>query len=121
MSCAVPMLYMRAGDAWPVTFRYKVDGVVVDLTGLTAELRMLDVAGSAIYTTDSATGDLSIPTPSNGEILLSTQSADTAAWAIGGVRTDLTMALRLYDATDEDGTTTTISTSPVTVLPRVFT
>jgi hypothetical protein len=69
-------LLIRQGDTWQQVFTVKVAGVVVDITGFTATLKIRDYYGSA---TVLATATCTIPMGSDGKIYAALAPATTTA------------------------------------------
>lgn len=64
-----------SGETLPRTFTLLVDGSVLNLTGSTAELLLTDLAGTVV----STSGDITVPTPANGQIIYSPDVSDLYA------------------------------------------
>lgn len=74
-------LYIDQGSTFTRTFVYKdSDGVPQDLTGFTARMMIRkthNATGDPIFDSDPFPGNLSIPTPTDGSIILSMADEDT--------------------------------------------
>lgn len=98
-------LLVRQGDTWQQVFEVKVNGVVIDLSGFTAAMKIRDYYGSS---TVVATPTVTIPVGTDGKIWAAMTPATTAALAaIGTPSTTQRVALMGYydlditDATDK--------------------
>lgn len=98
-------LTVRQGDTWQQVFALTINGVVPDLTGFTAAMKIRDYYGSA---TVVATPTVTIPTGTDGKIWAVMTPATTAALAaLGTPSTTQRVALMGYydlditDATDK--------------------
>lgn len=77
----VANLTIRQGDTWQQVFTISVGGVVQDLSGFTAALKVRDYYGSA---TTLATATCTIPVGTDGKIYAALTPATTAALTATG-------------------------------------
>jgi len=115
--CSDDVLFVRAGDAWPLTFTYKLAGTPQPLPD-GAKLDVRDEAGNLLLTASIGTG---LTFGSEGVIEMLIEGDDTLALAVGGKRTNLTLALKVYDTADPDATGETIVVRSLIGLPRLVT
>lgn len=111
------VLYVRAGDAWSLTFTYSDKGVPQTLPD-SAKLDVIDAGGAVLLTASIGaglefTGDV-------GVIEMLIEANDTMPLAVGGKRTEgLRLALKIYSAVDPDATAETIEVREVIALPQL--
>lgn len=115
--CDNDVLYVYAGDAWPLTFTYRDQGVLQPLPD-SAKLDVRSYDGTLLLTASIGDG-LTFGTEGVIEMLI--DGDDTLALAVGGKRTELTLALKIFDSADPDGTAQTVKTNEVVALPQVVT
>lgn len=112
------VLYVRAGDAWALTFTYSDDGVPQPLPdGAKLDVRSDD--GVLLLTASIGTG-LEF-TDDVGVIEMLIEGSDTLPLAVDGKRTELTLALKVFDTLDPDATSETIEVREVVAQPQMVT
>lgn len=116
--CCDDGLYVHAGDAWPLTFRYKDEGVPAALPNA-AKLEVRTRDGAVLLT--ATIGDGLEFTDEVGVIEMLIPGDDTLLLAVGGKRTELTLGLKVYDASNEAETGETIVVREVVALPAAVT
>lgn len=117
--CCDDLLFIRAGDAWPMRVVYSTNGVPEPLPG-GARLDMRSVDGDLVLSAEIGDGlthaDTGGVTNVIEVLLLGSQ---TLPLAMGNQRTELLLAIVIFDIGDPDGTRRTILTAKVRVLPKV--
>lgn len=116
--CSDDVLFVYAGDAWALTFTYSDDGEPQPLPdGAKLDVRTDD--GTLLLTASIGTG-LEF-TADVGVIEMLIEGDDTLALAVGGKRTELTLALKIYETADPDSTGETIVVRELIALPQAVT
>lgn len=115
MRCNDDILYVRAGDAWSLTFSYKLEGVSIPLPD-GARLEIRSATGAVVLTASGGAG-LTINTLA-GTIEMQFSGTQTDGLAAANKRTELQMGLKVFDLADEDATEETIAVATVIALPR---
>lgn len=104
------------GSTFSKTLRWTDGGYPINLTGYTAAMQVKSSYGSAtsIITLSTANGRITIANPTNGELVLTISSEDTADLPTGEYLFDI-------EVTSLSGTVTRLVQGPFIVLPEVTT
>lgn len=115
MTCG-DVLFVRAGDIWSIGFRYLLDGEPQPLPA-GARLQVRDSRGTALLTL-SHTAGLTVDAAA-GTIQGLATGTETLPLAVDGKRTELRMALKVFDPANEPGTAETLVDRALVGLPQV--
>jgi hypothetical protein len=119
MTCADRRFFVRAGDAWPVALTYEVDDQPMPLDGLSIKLAVRNAAGDVLLSAASPDDRIYIDLAAR-TVSLAFTGTDTSAW-LDGNRSQISLAVAIYDPDDEAGTRRTAVVSDIFIFPALVT